>query len=285
MTTALKRLLKMNNTVKRSLSGVLFLGVVLAGLLINKYLFALLFIFMEVCMLAEFYKMTMGDRYPKSRLFAIFIAVLTFCIIFSIYSFHIPIKFTAVIALALVGLMSSSLFVNDKEDFHLFSNLYTGLFYIAIPLGLSNLIVFDAQGNFSGILMVCFFCIIWASDVGAYCFGLLFGKNGKKLCPSISPKKSWAGFWGGLLSAILVSVILKLTGLFPHPMVHCLILAIIMDVAGVFGDLFESQWKRISGIKDSGSIIPGHGGMLDRFDSTIFAIPAGTAYLAILGLL
>ena len=210
---------------------------------------------------------------------------MAFCIVFSVYAFHIPIKFTAVIALALVGLMSSSLFVEDKEDFHLFSNLYTGLFYIATPLGLSNLIVFDAEGNFSGLLMVCFFCIIWASDVGAYCFGLLFGKNGKKLCPAISPKKSWAGFWGGLACAVLVSVVLKLTGLFPHPMVHCVILAVIMDIAGVFGDLFESQWKRIYGFKDSGSIIPGHGGMLDRFDSTIFAIPAGTAYLAILELL
>lgn len=275
----------MNNTVKRSISGVLFLAIVLGGLLINKYLFALLFIFMEISMLAEFYNMTMGDRYPKSRFFAIAIAVMAFCIVFSVYAFHIPIKFTAVIALALVGLMSSSLFVEDKEDFHLFSNLYTGLLYIATPLGLSNLIVFDAEGNFSGLLMVCFFCIIWASDVGAYCFGLLFGKNGKKLCPAISPKKSWAGFWGGLACAVLVSVILKLTGLFPHPMVHCVILAVIMDIAGVFGDLFESQWKRIYGFKDSGSIIPGHGGMLDRFDSTIFAIPAGTAYLAILELL
>ena len=275
----------MNNRVKRSISGVLFLAIVLGGLLINKYLFALLFIFMEIAMLAEFYNMTMGDRYPKSRFFAIAIAVMAFCIVFSVYAFHIPIKFTAVIALALVGLMSSSLFVEDKEDFHLFSNLYTGLFYIATPLGLSNLIVFDAEGNFSGLLMVCFFCIIWASDVGAYCFGLLFGKNGKKLCPAISPKKSWAGFWGGLACAVLVSVVLKLTGLFPHPMVHCVILAVIMDIAGVFGDLFESQWKRIYGFKDSGSIIPGHGGMLDRFDSTIFAIPAGTAYLAILELL
>ena len=275
----------MNNTVKRSISGVLFLAVVLGGLLINKYLFAALFIFMEVCMLVEFYRMTMGDRYVKSRIFAIATAVLYFGIVFSIYAFHIPIKFTALIALTLVGLLTSSLYVKDKEDFHLFSNLYTGLFYIAIPIGLSNLIVFDAEGNFSGLLMVGFFCIIWASDVGAYCFGLLFGKDGRKLFPSVSPKKSWAGFWGGLLCAVLAALILRLTGLFTFPYLHCIVLAVLMDVAGVYGDLFESQWKRVCEVKDSGDIIPGHGGLLDRFDSTLFAIPAGAVYLVLVGLL
>ena len=114
---------------------------------------------------------------------------------------------------------------------------------------------------------------------------MLFGKNGKKLFPSISPKKSWAGFWGGLLLSMVAAYVLYLTHLLQYPLVHCLILAAIMNVAGVYGDLFESQWKREAGIKDSGNVIPGHGGLLDRFDSTLFAMPAGVAYLLLMHLI
>ena len=250
----------MNNTLKRSLSGILFLAIVLGGLLVDKYLYAVLFTFMTAGMLHEFFRMTMGDRYRASQYLAMAAGAILFILSFLVYA-------------------------RDKSQFRLFSNIYAGLFYIAIPLALSNLIVFDREGHFSGLLMVCFFCIIWASDVGAYCFGLLFGKNGRKLFPSVSPKKSWAGFWGGLLCAVLAAVILRLTGLFSFPYLHCIILAVVMDVAGVYGDLFESQWKRVYDLKDSGDIIPGHGGLLDRFDSTLFAIPAGAVYLVLAGLL
>ena len=107
----------------------------------------------------------------------------------------------------------------------------------------------------------------------------------KKLCPSISPKKSWAGFWGGLLTALLTGAILYWTGLFTFPIWHCLIVSALMNVMGVFGDLFESLWKRAAGVKDSGNIIPGHGGLMDRFDSALFAIPVGYIYLLLLHLL
>ena len=110
-------------------------------------------------------------------------------------------------------------------------------------------------------------------------------KFGKKLCPDISPNKSWAGFWGGLAFSILAVLVLRLSGLMGLPVIHGVILAAIMHVAGVYGDLFESQWKRSCGVKDSGNIIPGHGGMLDRFDSAIFAVPAGAIYLSLLDLL
>jgi phosphatidate cytidylyltransferase len=135
--------------------------------------------------------------------------------------------------------------------------------------------------------MVSFFCIIWASDVGAYCFGMLLGQKiwPAKMCPAISPKKSWAGFIGGLLMAMLAGAILHWTVLWSFPMVHCLAVSAIMHVLGVLGDLFESLWKRATGIKDSGNIIPGHGGLMDRFDSALFAIPAGFIYLLTLGLI
>ena len=275
----------MNNTVTRTVSGIVFLAVVIAGLLIDKYLYAALITFMMVTMLYEFYKMTMGDRFPRSRILAILVGCSAFLILFCVMAFGWDLRLVSLSAVLLLVLMVSTLFVKDKADFKLFSFLYTGLLYIAVPLAFSNFVVFDKAGAFDGRPMLAFLIIIWASDVGAYCIGMLLGKYTGKLFPSVSPKKTWAGFWGGLLFAVLAGLILDWTGLWTYPMVHAVILSAIMHVAGVFGDLFESQWKRVCDIKDSGSIIPGHGGMLDRFDSALFAIPAGVIYLVIIGLL
>ena len=274
----------MNNTVTRTLSGVCFLAIVIGGLLLSKYLFAALLLFMMASMLHEFYRMTMGDRFPRTRLLAILLGCATFLMLFSVMAFGVDIRLESVTAIFLRVMMSSTLFVKDKADFKLFAFLYTGLMYIAVPLILSNFVVFDKAGNFDGRPMLAFFIIIWASDVGAYCVGMLFGKYSKKLFPSVSPKKTWAGFWGGLAFAVLAGLVLDWTGLWTYPMFHAVILSVVMHVAGVFGDLFESQWKRVCDIKDSGSIIPGHGGMLDRFDSALFAIPAGVLYLVLIGL-
>ena len=274
----------MNNTVKRTISGIFFLAIVIGGLLIDKYLFALLFLFMMVTMLYEFYRMTMGERFPRTRLLAIVLGCCAFLSLFCIMAFRLDVRLVSAGAIILLLLMISTLFVKDKEDFNLFAFLYTGLMYIAVPLTLSNFVVFNQAGEFDGRPMLSFFIIIWASDVGAYCLGMLLGKYTGKLFPTVSPKKTWAGFWGGLLFAVLAGLILVWTGLWTYPWVHAVILSVIMHVAGVFGDLFESQWKRVCDIKDSGDIIPGHGGMLDRFDSALFAIPAGVIYLVLIGL-
>ena len=274
----------MNNTVTRTISGILFLAIVIGGLLIDKYLYAALITFMMVTMLYEFYRMTMGERFPRTRALAIVLGCSAFLSLFFTLAYQLDIRIVAFSAILLLVLMVSTLMVKDKADFKLFAFLYTGLMYIAVPLILSNFVVFDQAGNFDGRPMLSFFIIIWASDVGAYCVGMLLGKYSKKLFPSVSPKKTWAGFWGGLLFAVLAGLILDWTGLWTYPWIHAVILSVIMHVAGVYGDLFESQWKRVCEVKDSGNIIPGHGGMMDRFDSALFAIPAGVIYLVLIGL-
>ena len=275
----------MNNTVTRTLSGICFLAIVIGGLLLNKYLYAALITFMMVTMLYEFYRMTMGDLFPRTRALAITLGCCSFLSLFFVMAFRLDIRLVGFSAILLLVLMVSTLMVKDKGEFKLFAFLYTGLMYIAVPLTLSNFVVFDQAGQFNGRPMLAFFIIIWASDVGAYCIGMLLGKYSKKLFPSVSPKKTWAGFWGGLVFAVLAGLILVWTGLWTYPWYHAVILSLIMHVAGVFGDLFESQWKRVCDIKDSGNIIPGHGGMMDRFDSALFAIPAGVIYLVTIGLL
>ena len=276
----------MNNVAVRTISGIAFIIVMVACLLFNKYLFAGLMVFIMSVMLLEFYHITMGNSYTFSKVLAIMAGIFLFGIMFASATYHIPMRYIALVMIPVFIVMITSLYVKDKEEYGKFSNIYTGLLYIAVPIALGNLIAFDKAGNFSGNLLLCFFIIIWCSDVGAFSFGLSLGKKfPAKLFPTVSPKKTWIGFIGGVIVSVIAAFVLYEVGLLKFPLIHSLILAIIMSVAGVYGDLFESQWKRVYGVKDSGNIIPGHGGLLDRFDSTLMAMPFGAIYLAIFDLL
>lgn len=275
----------MNNTVKRSISGIGVIGLVVAGLLIHPWVYAAVFSLMIGIMLWEFYRMTMGELYPKSRLLGVADGIFIYLVFFLICGYGLPFRYAAVIFLPMMLLMITSLYVEDRQDFFLFSHIYAGWVYVAIPFSVMNLAAFH-DGTFSGMLLLAFFILVWASDVGAYVFGMSLGQRfGKKLFPAISPKKSWIGAVGGLVTALVAAYILHLTGLLPFALVHCFILAVLMVVAGVYGDLFESQWKRCFSVKDSGNIIPGHGGFMDRFDSMLLAFPIGIVYLIICNLL
>ena len=275
----------MSNLLVRTLSGIGFVLVMLAGLLVDKFLFAELVLFIMTVMMLEFYRMTIGEGYRTQQALAVAAACIMFILVFLNRAFGVPGKFLSLTMVPIIILMVSSIYAKDRKDFKRLSHIYTGMLYIAAPLSLVNLIAFK-DGEFHAMMLLCFFVIIWCLDVGAFAVGSTLGqKYGKKLCPSVSPKKSWAGFWGGLVFAVLAAVVLRLTGLFDLPVGHCIVMAAIMHVAGVYGDLFESQWKRACEVKDSGRIIPGHGGMLDRFDSAIFAVPAGAIYLSLFNLL
>lgn len=273
----------MNNTIKRTISGAGFVAIIMAALLLNKFIFAALMVFVETVMMLEFYRMTIGRRHIVSQVLAITTGLFLFALVFLNRSLELPLKYLALSLLPLIALMIVFIY-KGKEDFLDSAYIYTGILYIALPLAIFNLTVFDASG-FNGLLLLSFFIIIWASDVGAFIFGITFGKNGKKLLPAVSPKKSWIGFWGGIFSSLLAAIILKFTGLLDFSLIHCIFLSIVMAVTGVFGDLFESQWKRCFDFKDSGRLIPGHGGLLDRFDSSLMAIPVAYLFLLVLNLI
>ena len=275
----------MNNTLVRTLSGAVYGALIFCCLLINGYLFAALIIFMMCTMMVEFYRMTMGESYKFSRALAIAAGVVLFLLLYFARAFGMPHKYVAITIIPVLIVMTNSLLVKDKSEFLKFAYIYTGLLYIAVPMALSNLLAFR-DGTFSGKLILCFFIIIWCSDIGAFFIGSTLGqKYGRKIAPEISPKKSWVGLWGGYVFALLAALVLHWVGLLEIPVIHCLILATLMHVAGVAGDLFESMWKRCCNVKDSGSIIPGHGGMLDRLDSTLMAMPLGAIYLALFNLI
>jgi len=113
--------------------------------------------------------------------------------------------------------------------------------------------------------------VVWLGDTGAYYFGRTFGK--RKLSPRISPKKTVEGLIGGVLFAVATAVIIHFTFFHNFPLLHAIIAGVILSIAGVIGDLAESMWKRSADVKDSGTLIPGHGGFLDRFDSIFYTTP------------
>jgi len=276
----------MNNFIRRTISGVGFVAIMLAALLTNKYIFGIVMLVSLIIMMREFLKMTCGNNYWFSQIISITAGATLFVLTYMFKGFNIPGRLVILAFIPVFLLMINSLYVKDKSRFDKFSNLYAVLIYIAVPWSVLNFAVFNGQGDFDGILLFCFFCVIWGTDVGAYVFGITLGqKCGKKLFPSISPKKSWIGFWGGLFTAVAVAVTLHYLGLFRFDLTHCIIMSLLLSVTGVYGDLIESQWKRHYEVKDSGSLIPGHGGLLDRFDSALIAIPIGIIYLVVINVL
>ncbi len=281
----------MSNFWKRTISGLVFGAIMLAAFLTNKYVFGVVMLFSLIVMMREFLRMTCGKNYWFSQILSILAGATLFTLIYLYKGFDFPGRLVILACIPVFILMINSLYVKDKSRFDKFSNLYAALIYIAIPWSLLNFAVFSGD-VFNGKLLLCFFAIIWGTDVGAYLFGVTLGqKYGKKLFPSISPKKSWIGFWGGLFTAVLTAVVLHYTGLFTFgpdrssKLIHCICMALLLSVTGVYGDLIESQWKRHYEVKDSGNIIPGHGGLLDRFDSALVAIPVGIIYLVVMNVL
>lgn len=280
----------MNNFIKRTISGVGFAAVMLAAFLTNEYVFGAVMLFCLVVMMREFLQITCGKDYRYSQILSIIAGATLFTLVYCYKMGWLPGRLVILSFVPVFILMINSLYVKDKTRFDRFANLYTAILYIAVPWSVLNFAAFAQEGGaFDGKLLLCFFGIIWGSDVGAYIFGITLGqKYGKKLFPSISPKKSWIGFWGGMVAAVGVAVALYYLDIFPSVyanettnVLNYAGMAVLLHVTGVYGDLIESQWKRHYNVKDSGNIIPGHGGLLDRFDSALIAIPMGVIYLVI----
>ena len=127
------------------------------------------------------------------------------------------------------------------------------------------------------VLTITVLVLVWASDIFAFFTGSFWGNH--SLAPTISPGKTWEGFLGGIGGAVLAAVTLSLTGTVPLGIVHLMVLAMVCTLSGAVGDLAESRFKRVAGVKDSGIILPGHGGVLDRFDGIIVAAPLAYMYI------
>ncbi|MBP5336437.1 MAG: phosphatidate cytidylyltransferase [Bacteroidales bacterium] len=276
----------MNNFWVRTLTGIAFLAIMVFGLIWDRAIFGCLFLIILVIALQEFYQMALGKRFRIQQKLGVLAGAAAFLLVACHCFFGWDIRWLVAALIPLLLIPFSCPFLASHEDFGDLAYIYVGLLYIALPISLSPLVMMDGE-VFDGWFLLSLFIMIWCSDVGAYCIGTAFGQkpDSRKLAPSISPKKSWWGFWGGLAFCVAAAVGLHFLTWLPFPLIHCIALGFIVGIGGVCGDLFESMWKRHFGVKDSGKCIPGHGGMLDRFDSSLVAIPLACVYLSLIGLL
>ena len=194
--------------------------------------------------------------------------------------------------LTIVYLMVAELYAKHEDPINCWAYTMLAQLYIALPLSLLNVLAFrmtEGGMSFTSVLPLSVFVFLWVNDTGAYCCGSLLGKH--KLFPRVSPGKSWEGSVGGGVFVIGASVLAwHLTETYGVNDLQLSVfewigLGLTVVVFGTWGDLVESLFKRTLGVKDSGNILPGHGGMLDRFDSSLLAIPAAVVYLFTLTLI
>lgn len=302
------------NLILRTITGVLFVVVMVLCMVLGPLPFTILFALItglstwEFCTLLNQH-VTFSQRVDKdgetvvrsshvhvNRLITTVTAVYFF---FAMLGFNFNLMGPAIFVpflISLIYLLVSELYLDRSLPLLNSAFAMMAWLYVALPFSLLSLLAFRVDCShpefsmpvmtYSWVWPLSIFILLWSSDAGAYCCGSLLGRH--KLFPRISPHKSWEGSIGGGLLAVAVSQILLVafeTPLASTPLANHLAwagFAVIIVVFGTWGDLVESLLKRKLGIKDSGRILPGHGGMLDRFDSSLLAIPASLVYIYML---
>lgn len=274
--------------ITRILSAIVFGVIMLGGLLFNQLSFIVLTTLICGGCLWEYFGListiqSYSERKKKTfRILSTLFGLTAYAFfLFPFLNFFLSGLILMIIPLLFL-MFCVELFSGEQRTFQNTSFNLLGIFYISIPFGLLHLIVFFVSdhncpwfpGKINAVLGL--LLLIWTNDTFAYITGSLFGRH--KLFSSISPKKSWEGFFGGTIMTLIVAFLISML-LDTIKLQDWIVIALIASVVGTLGDLFESMLKRNLGIKDSGSIMPGHGGFLDRFDAFIFCIPFVFAYL------
>ena len=279
-----------NNFIQRAITGIIFVGVLIGCILGGPISFTLLFALITALTIHEF-----GVIISKQPDVEINKPICMLAGVFLFFGFAylgvmpgqteilIPYLFL------IIYLLVSELYLKKKNPLNNWAYAMMSQIYIALSFAMLNVLAYHSIGNegelsnyqvqYNPILPLSIFIFTWINDTGAYCTGMLFGKH--RLFERISPKKSWEGSIGGGVFSIIAAIVVA--HYFPFMPISIWIgLALTVVIFGTLGDLTESLLKRTIGIKDSGNILPGHGGMLDRFDSTLMAVPAAVVYLYII---
>lgn len=269
----------MKNLVLRTVTGILFVAVVVASILlydVTEIPFYVLMLLVSVLGTWEFLKMAgVLHRWPQTVLTLIVSATLPVLPLAVAYwgLFFCIVPFLLFFSL----LFAMELFRKEKGNLRLQQVALHLIppFWIALPVMLMS-----SLGDDCAELLLALFIIIWLDDTLAYCAGSLFGRH--KLCERISPKKTWEGFIIALVLTVAVSISFSYIGFFTDAVAWGPLkwagFGLVVVLFGTLGDLVESMIKRACGVKDSGNILPGHGGILDRFDSVLMAVPVAVLY-------
>lgn len=286
---------KQKNLIIRTVTGVVFIAVMVGGFL-HPATMLVLFAAITGLTLWEYSGLVnQRDNVCVNRLIST-VAGVYFVLAVAGYRLGVTRDFIVFVPyiLTIVYLFISELYLNNKDAINDWAYTMLGQMYIAMPFSLISILGFDYQPadgamHYDMLVPLSVFICLWINDTGAYCSGSLFGRH--KLFPRISPGKTWEGSIGGAVFVVAVAGLIgwwssnNAQGIHAMSIGEWMGLGLVIVVFGTWGDLVESLFKRTLGIKDSGKILPGHGGMLDRFDSSLMAIPASVVYLYTLSLI
>ncbi len=276
--------MKLKDIGTRAVAGTLYILFILLGVLGGRFSFVIIFGSILGLSLFEFYRMMEKDTsHAISKIFNIVMGVVIF---FSVFLYLEEISLIALpisVLLYLLILISSAIFIKREDILH--GIIYSGFgqMYVTMPMSLLLFMSYFFPGEMGGVgyhyaPVLAIFVFIWVNDTAAYFFGSLLGK--RKLMEHISPKKTVEGFVAGILFTVIASIIFARIYQ-DYSVVFWIGSGVVVAIFGTMGDLFESLIKRTSSVKDSGNLIPGHGGILDRIDSLLVAIPAIYLYFTI----
>ncbi len=269
----------MSNFVKRALTGLLFVSTVVGSILYHPILFFLVCLLVAVIGMIEM-KRLLERKYDRVNLIASLLLGLTFQVLVFLDTQDIVDSRWYVLLMPIIWIpFVHELFKGGENPFQRIGLTLLVPIYVSLPLTFLYLMGW-MEGSFNGYYLLGFFSLVWCNDTGAYLVGVTMGKH--KLYERISPKKTWEGFIGGVLFTFLAAyIIFKLTLL--ASLEVWMAAGFLVSTFGTLGDLIESMLKRNVNIKDSGSILPGHGGILDRFDAVLFAAPMVFALFVLFG--
>lgn len=277
-----------SNFLQRAITGVIFVAVLVGCILGGPISFTILFALISALTINEFGNIVNRMEHtrmnkPISILAGLFLFLCfgDIGVVPGANEIFIPYLFL------ILYLFISELYKKQPNPLNNWAYAMMSQIYIALSFALLNVLAYhssatESVSQYNPILPLSIFIFNWVNDTGAYCTGMLFGKH--RLFERISPKKSWEGSIGGAVFSIIAAIVLAHFFTFLSTGVW-IGLGLTVVVFGTWGDLTESLMKRTLGIKDSGNILPGHGGMLDRFDSTLMAVPAAVVYLYLVGLI
>ena len=267
----------------RTITGIIFLIAVIGSILLHPLAFLGLFAFFTIIGLNEFYQLAEGDSKAKPNVLFLASGLLVFAVIALVGIGFLGTKYLLIALLTLFFQIIFELYRKNNPSSKRVGAIFSSIFFVSIPFGLMASFYYSPSFfsgnqsiNYQSGTLIGLFLIIWSNDVFAYLVGSKFGKH--KLFERHSPKKSWEGSIGGFVFAMIAAYILSV--FYPHlNQFQWIGMGAIIAVSGTFGDLAESLLKRNAGVKDSGTIFPGHGGVLDRFDAVLFASPFVFVYL------
>ena len=261
----------------RALTGAVIVLAIVGSLLFDKHIFSALFLVITIFGTYEFYKMLANTKYKAQTIFGTTISAILYTILALIAHGYLNALYLSIVVVLFFIIPIRELYRDSKCPIPNIAQTLFGILYVGLTFGMLNFLFYHGyKGNETYHFILAFFAVVWTSDTFAYLTGVSIGKH--KLFKKISPKKSWEGFFGGLIAAITVGYIFSIfyTEL---DSIAWMAYAFFISIAGVYGDLIQSMFKRSLDLKDSGKILPGHGGILDRFDGVFLAAPVAIAYI------